>query len=215
LGEDDVGGWPREWAGTVTEVVAAQVDYYRRDRGLTVTQLAANVQMPRPVLSNLLNGKRESVSVAELCALAVALDVSPVLLVVPVGRRSSVELQPGHDMPITAALAWFVGDADTWLVDEAGGRVGKLQDYHPSDAFDQALAPLRRLRQHQASLAVALMALVETLPSRPDEVRERASAEFLSARRRLADIRSIMRTAGDVVPDLPRGLLPDGDEEGA
>src|SRR5258708_38576576 len=91
----------RRWQAKLTQVVAGEGRRYRTERGLSAQQLADRCEelglaIPRPVLSNLENGRRESVTVAELVVLARALDVPPTLLLAPVGRRETIEIFPGR-----------------------------------------------------------------------------------------------------------------------
>ena len=64
------------------------------------------VTIERPVLSNLLNGRRNTIPVAEWLVLAAALQVPPLLLLFPVGRVDVVEPVPGFEVSPLAALRW-------------------------------------------------------------------------------------------------------------
>lgn len=74
--------------------------------------------IPRPVLSNLENGRRESVSMAEVLVLAQALEIPPVLLVAPVGITETVEILPNGPRATWDAAKWITSEdkyADGWI----------------------------------------------------------------------------------------------------
>ncbi|WP_327041348.1 helix-turn-helix domain-containing protein [Micromonospora ureilytica] len=96
------------WSVLLTRRVAAEVRYWREQRGISALQLAKKTaelgyQLPRSVLANLENNRRDTVTVAELLILAAALDVPPVLLIAPVGRESDIEM-----LPTTRTAPWHV-----------------------------------------------------------------------------------------------------------
>jgi 8-oxo-dGTP diphosphatase len=105
------------WQERTTRVIAGQLRRYRLKRGLSAQQLSdectrLGFPIPRSVLANLENGRRESVSTAELQVLAAALDVSPVMLLFPVGVAATVEVLPGRHENAVEALARFAGKDD-------------------------------------------------------------------------------------------------------
>jgi transcriptional regulator with XRE-family HTH domain len=111
------------WQARLTRVVADQVRRYRQERKMSAQQLAdrcdqLGLSIPRPVLSNLENGRRESVSIAELLILAAALEVPPILLVAPVDRQPTIEVLPGKEFDPWSATLWISGEAR--LADPAG-----------------------------------------------------------------------------------------------
>lgn len=113
-----------DWQQRLTKSVAAQVRRYRQQRKLSVQKLSDRCEelgmgIPRPVLTNLETGRRESVTLAELLVLAAALDVPPVLLVAPLGYQETTEILPGREMPTFDAVLWQSGDAR--LLDDSSG----------------------------------------------------------------------------------------------
>ncbi len=76
--------------------------------------------IPRSVLANLESGRRGTVSVAEVLALAAALDVSPVELMCPVGFDEQAEMLPGRTADPREALRWFTGELKLDIT--GGGR---------------------------------------------------------------------------------------------
>ena len=78
---------------------------------MSVQQLSAAVErfgvtIERPVLSNLENERRSTISVAEWLVLAAALQVPPLLLLFPVGRVDVVEPVPDFEVSPLIALHW-------------------------------------------------------------------------------------------------------------
>jgi transcriptional regulator with XRE-family HTH domain len=158
------------------------------------------MDVSRATIADLENGRRAAISVAELLALAAALDVAPVLLVFPLGRQETVEALPGRDVPTWEAAMWFCGDGDLRLT-AAGWEV--LWN-------DGGVAPL--FLEHQR-LAADLR----------DEQTNRAGVPtgddikwWRGMMRQLRDMRSQLRKRGLVPPPLPaelanvdeRGQLP-------
>lgn len=97
-------------------MVGRRVGYYRKLRGLTAQQLsdaleAVGVTMKRPVISNLENGYRKTVTVAEVIALAHVLNTPPLMLVFPLGTERAFPLLPGLPYSPDAAEQWFTGNA--------------------------------------------------------------------------------------------------------
>lgn len=97
------------------QAVAQEVRAWRNRRNLTAQELADKVtelggSMSRQAISKLENGDRK-ITLDELGVLAQALGVPPVLLVIPLGKTSTVELYPGSG-PVDAwkALTWWTGE---------------------------------------------------------------------------------------------------------
>ncbi|MFI7607664.1 helix-turn-helix domain-containing protein [Micromonospora sp. NPDC049366] len=100
-------------SATPHRVIADRVRELRKGRGWSAQRLAeelARVGTPwdRSVVANLENGRRASVSVEELFALAYVLDVAPVNLMVP------TEQDPPPYAP-TPGLAISAEDAREWI----------------------------------------------------------------------------------------------------
>lgn len=175
---------------------------------MSAQQLADRCQqlgfaIPRPVLSNLENGRRESVTLAELVVLARALGVSPTLLVAPAGRQEAIEILPGEDMRTWDAARWVTGEADL------RGTPGHLEATAEVDVdgplFLNRLHESWLMRWMSAAKAGAAV-LIENAEGElvPDEglraeLREDAENEIRLLRRR-------MRKRGLLPPPLPPGL---------
>lgn len=99
------------------KVLAERVRKVRGERGLTGAGLAermteAGIKWDRSVVANLENGRRASVSVEELLALAYVLDVAPVHLVVPITAGGCLSVTPDVSVTNEQARAWIRGDAE-------------------------------------------------------------------------------------------------------
>ena len=115
----------RDWPRRLSASIAAEVRRHRIERGMSTQQLAdacAGLGHPiaRAVLSNLENGRRENVSIAELLVVAKALDVEPIFLMLPLGYEDTVEILPGQTVETTEAVRWVAGDEGRrWIAAEA------------------------------------------------------------------------------------------------
>jgi transcriptional regulator with XRE-family HTH domain len=111
--------------------MAGEVRRYRKERKITAQQLAdrctsLGVPLHRSVIANLESGRRPLVSVAELLVLAVALNVQPIRLVLPLGRDDNMELLPGRSGSTVDAALWFSGLGD--LQETPGGFGARWND---------------------------------------------------------------------------------------
>lgn len=116
---------PGGWQARLTRIIAGEVRRYRLLREMSAQDLAdrceeLGLSIPRPVLSNLENGRRDSITVAELLVLAAALEISPMMLAIPLGRQEEMEVLPGRSASPWDAGEWWRGSPDLVLPD---GRV--------------------------------------------------------------------------------------------
>jgi transcriptional regulator with XRE-family HTH domain len=105
----------KDWPARLTGSIAAEVRRQRKARGMSAQQVAdectrLGVDLPRNTIADLENGRRASLSVAELLALARALDVPPLLLVFPADAEAEAEILPGATRPTWRALQWASGE---------------------------------------------------------------------------------------------------------
>lgn len=105
-----------EWSATVVNAIAQQVRRYRKKQGLSAQGLADRTDelgfpVPRNVIANLENGRREAVSITELLVLAGALNVPLLVLLFPVGAVEAVEPTPGEHVSPWEALRWASGES--------------------------------------------------------------------------------------------------------
>lgn len=104
-----------EWPARVSQVVAREVRRHRTERAISAQQLAdecARLGYPalqRTVISNIENGRRRDVSVADVLVLAAALGVAPAALIFPAGYVADVEVSPGRRVAPLEAVDRFAG----------------------------------------------------------------------------------------------------------
>lgn len=126
-------------ATTPVATIAQRVKELRGRRGWTAAQLGAalgkhDVRWDRFTVANLESGKRQNVTVNELLALALALDVAPVNLLVPLDDRP-YQITPTRTEGADTVRSWVRGEQPLPGTDE--------RTYF-------AEAPLRELRRSHA-----------------------------------------------------------------
>lgn len=103
--------WPR----SLTKIQGALIAHHRDRRGLNHTDLvervsALGVEMQRTTLINIEQGRRKAISVPEIYAFAYALQIPPILLLVPLGNVDEVEILRGKNVAPWVATRWVRGD---------------------------------------------------------------------------------------------------------
>lgn len=105
-----------EWSKSIASRVGERIGSIRKAKtprvsaqALSDTYAGFGYAIPRSVIANLENGRRDDVSVAELMVLGRALGVPPALLVFSVGESDWEEFLPGHSGSPYDALKWFAG----------------------------------------------------------------------------------------------------------
>jgi transcriptional regulator with XRE-family HTH domain len=187
------------WTERLTRAIAGEIFRYRKDKGMSAQQLSdrcakLGLEISRSTLADLENGRRATLTVAELLALAAALGISPTLLVAPVGRQEMIEILPGRGV-----APW---DVVRWLDGEVQLR-GMADGIGPVDNPDAEADPLLLFRTHRALVVRwtgAQRAFVEPSGQRDEwiaEVHQELAEDF----RR---VRSRMRKLELIPPPLPR-----------
>ncbi|MFC7483383.1 helix-turn-helix domain-containing protein [Luedemannella flava] len=102
------------WEQRLTSSIATAIRYWRDQRGMTAKDVEAATwrlghRVPKSVIVNLENRRRESISVAELLIVAAALEVPPILLLAPLGRSESVEVLPDIGATPWQVRGWVHG----------------------------------------------------------------------------------------------------------
>jgi transcriptional regulator with XRE-family HTH domain len=110
--------------GPLTQQVATNAQKIRKTRRLTLAQVAERMSdLGRPMtlngVSKIERGNR-GVDLDDVVALARALDVPPLVLVLPIGSEPAVELLPGYEVRPWTAARWFTGEQP--LPPEAPGK---------------------------------------------------------------------------------------------
>lgn len=88
----------------------------RKAQGLSAQQVSdatakLGAPMPRTVLSNLENGRRGNITVAEVLVLARVLKVPPATLIFPLGREERAEPLPDQWVEPSWAIDWLAGQS--------------------------------------------------------------------------------------------------------
>lgn len=201
-----------DWGPRLVKVIAGQVRYWRDERDISAQTLAnrcAALGWPikRSVLSNLEGGYREVITVPEVLTLAAALEISPLELLVPLGRAESVEVLPGNSVSTADAMRWVVGDAplpeSKWDSSPNGRRVVvESMDAHQRAVEDwrSAVKQLRDL--HGSALPSPNAAMIE-FDARLTDAMQASIDHALTAIRHL---RARMRAEKITPPALPPDL---------
>ncbi|MEE4546747.1 helix-turn-helix transcriptional regulator [Streptomyces sp. V4-01] len=105
-----------DWTARVGTTIAGEIRRYRLSSGMSAQQLSdvcamLGAPIPRTVISNIENGRRTNVSVAEVITLAAALAVPPIVLIYPAGFTEKVEFMPDREIDPLRAIRWFSGEA--------------------------------------------------------------------------------------------------------
>jgi transcriptional regulator with XRE-family HTH domain len=205
-----------DWLARRTREIAREVRRYRKARGMSVQQLSdalehLGVTLQRPVLSNLENGRRETISAAELNALAKALQVSRLLLEFPLGRTDVIEVLPGVKVTPWEALQWALGNQPL------PGRPETKVD--PTGTFELWQDHTKHVTLWRRSVENAKKFRAEADRAESPDARERliSDAQYAElfedgAISSLRQTRKQMRAAGLTPPELPLALQRADDE---
>lgn len=213
--DSDGRAWAARWAARIGESVAT----HRRAAGLSARELSERCAelgyaISRGQIANLENGRKESVTVAEVEVLARALWVPPLLLMFPLGREQEVEAVPGASLPPWFAVQWWRGEGLPMRFDDDEGLPKGLPADWYSDA-DPALsgAPAISLFSEHERATYRLVDIRHTLrdPKRREQLLELVPAAEENAVQDLRNVRTLMLRWGLIPPPLPEGFLPGGD----
>lgn len=154
--------------------------------------------IPRPVLSNLENGRRENVNIAELLVIAKALDVEPIFIMFPLGYEDTVEVLPGQIVETTEAVRWVAGDEGRrWIAAEADLSTATIFQLRQLE-----LLTLQELEQG-ARLGLHLEGTAEEISKEYNEASRRAEADDLKLQKLKADVDRLSEAAqGTPLPKL-------------
>lgn len=207
-----------DWAANLGQVIAERIKYVRTEvRRVSVQQLAdrckaAGYAISRSNLSALENGKRTAISIAELLAIAAALEVPLALLLTPAGTGTTVPPVPGLEVEDWQALRWLVADAplpghgETWQQDAAVVHELRRHD----DLVSQWRADIEQADEFGARFTAAASDQSEAGRAKRESLTGPRAAFERAAHgtgRRLASMRASMRERGLVPPELPERLV--------
>jgi transcriptional regulator with XRE-family HTH domain len=197
------------WSARFTRQVAREIQRARKARGWSAQKLSDacaefGAEFLRSTRADLENGRRAHISVAELVAVARALNVAPLQLITRVGAEEETEILPGEVRDAFRAAQWFAGEApfpgpddgdyldgirDSWG-SAAGGpleiyraydrtRVEELHSLTRARALDEraAAAASAAEREELAVWAAALRRDAEHHRDAGETLRERARSQ--------------------------------------
>lgn len=221
---DQGNDWAKRWAVTTGRCVRR----WRTERQLSAQKLAdkcAALGLPsltRTVITKLENGRKESVSTAELMVLAKALGVPPVMLMFPFGEHRMVEITPGEFIDPLDAVYWVAGQ-DPDNPGEAAEKGSALALFMIHRQIADAM--LRQRRLWEEMMPPSWIPATRVHEVTPDEMREMMNLPPLPEEERiLRDLQynaRLLRTTRDAIrklgmepPPLPPGLANVEREEG-
>lgn len=210
---------------TPTAVIARQVRQLRDSYNWSAERLAnemtqAGAPWDRTIVANLENGRRSTVSVAELLALAYVLDVPPISLLAPLGKDETVTVLPGLDLRPYELRAWLIGAsrlADRVTPDSLAGMQRWQRAVQPIRLYERLTDVNRELHRLDVDRRAA-----EKI-GEPTRV-QKAEAAYVDGLKAWAEVIQAMRENGMQPPALiPRwvndarelGLLDEHTDTGA
>lgn len=109
--------------------------------------------MTKAQISDLELGRKKTVTVPELIALALALELPPVQLLYPNLPDGQVEVWPNHERRSVLAAQWFSGELSRV---QASDYAAPSDGEHAAGTGVEAVELARKLERYRASLAVDL-----------------------------------------------------------
>lgn len=182
----------------------------RQAAGLTMGELAHGCvdrgypDIKEQTIKNLEAGRRASITIVDLIALADVLGVPPIALLFPLGADATVEVLPGREVSTWDALAWFTGEtllARPAPQDTARGLLDLFRSHGDLVAAATASNALAKERRREASITLDR--------ERRTVLLERAAGYEEHAFEDCSDLRAFrtrMRERGLVPPALPDDL---------
>lgn len=227
---------PDKWSADTADAIGRRVGRYRKARKLSVQQLSKKifddfgVTLQRPVLSNLENGRRHAISATEVLILARVLDVPPILLLMPIGTETEVEVLPGHTASSWDAAKWFGGEMPL-PPDERQSSHMNTDDWNAWaedwNKWAENSQPVFMYRAHEIHVERQLVTLRRALELRKEAVKtgdettrdalrgqaRELDAQYLERHAYLRDTRQEMRKQNIRPPELPPELANDFADE--
>lgn len=132
-----------DWQARVAQTVGRNVRMLREGRtpkmsAQALADATATLGHPiqRPVIANLENGRRASVTLTDMFVLARALNVPPFALIAPLTSEEPVEVLPGRFMSAWDAIGWFNGNSNYVSDAVTQQDEGFAEWYHVTDAYE-------------------------------------------------------------------------------
>jgi transcriptional regulator with XRE-family HTH domain len=214
--------------GTITAVIAERVKQLRVKARLSGPALAAamaerGIPWNRTTVAKLENGHRESISVRELLALAVVLDVPPVWLLADPTVATPVSIAEGIEASPWTALMWFTGFRPLDELGEASAWAIASNALHQLNALARLLEQYRLIRrmtdapmvgpQPVEGIVVAESGVL-TIQGDPAEARQQLEATEVTLLRSIADRLDQFRALELAIPPVPMDVRKRAEELG-
>lgn len=201
---------PEGWGERLTRSIAAEIKRRRTELGWSAQKLSdecgeLGFDFPRSTLADLESGRRKHLGIAELIALAAALDVPPLLLVYPVGHQAEAEVWPGEVRPAFRAALWFTGEAPSPSRAHDGGEfIVEADESGPARA-------LVLYRKHDQEVRAEIQAVndAEAMPQHAALYAQLAELH----RQEAAKIRQELAAEGVIPPAPIAGLIVNDTKE--
>jgi transcriptional regulator with XRE-family HTH domain len=181
---------PKKNAPAASEVVASRIAESRKRRGWSQDELAERLTQvghpaDRALVAKIETGVRRNVTVTELFAFAVALDVPPVHLLAPLDDDATVAVTSKITPPAKAVRRWVRGEQPMWSARTGAGDWRAYLLAFPESELQQALeqAQYAQARRHDP-LAAEFLELDPTLAHKTQERAEDQLAETQIRRRK-------------------------------
>ncbi|MBL8927063.1 MAG: helix-turn-helix transcriptional regulator [Pseudonocardia sp.] len=141
-------GWPQN----VVDVIAAEVRRHRTRLKMSAQRLSDRCEelgypVARNTISNLENGRKETLTVTELAVIAAALRVPLLLLMYPVGQVGRVEALPGVEMEPLHGLLWASG-----LFEQYAGEDWPRPPSGVPDVDEESVQVITLYRAHESAV---------------------------------------------------------------
>jgi transcriptional regulator with XRE-family HTH domain len=193
----------------LSEIAAANVKRLRQDVRLSQAEFAERVaalgvDMNRSIVANIEGGRRESLTLEEVAAFAVVLNVSPTNLMLPTDDTAPVAVTPEITDTAHFVRSWIYGRS---RLPSVGHDVGMEHLFlrHAPEWERRKLD--ERLWRHPLKMAMAVLETFATTallgPSEQETLDREPLAEGI---RREAD--AVQRRAHDLADDLVAGRIP-------
>jgi transcriptional regulator with XRE-family HTH domain len=200
---------------TPTAVIARRVRQLRESYKWSAERLAnemtqAGAPWDRTIVANLENGRRGTVSVAELLALGYVLDIPPVSLLAPLGEDETMTVLPGLELRPYELRAWLIG---------AGRLASRVTPDTPAGAqrWQRAVRPVRlyeRLTDANRDLhRLDIERRAAQKVGEPARIQE-AEAAYVDGLRAWAEVVKAMHEDGMRLPALVPEWITDARELG-
>lgn len=177
---------PNRNTTTPTQVVAQRILEARKRRGWTQDQLAARLTevghpVDRAVVAKIETGARQSVTVTELFAFAVALDVPPVHLLAPLDDDAVVAVTSKIIPPARVVRTWVRGLQPLWSKQSGPGDWRAFLLAFPESELQETMEKVAYAR---AKLVDRMAAeFLDVNPKAARQVQERAEDYFAETQR--------------------------------